>query len=547
MRMTRRTFLALGGGAVAAGAIGALPDLGLGIAEAADATVPTPAQAAALAVLGKPTLRLPGSLPDPTLAVGTDILPGIENIVIFMLENHSYDNFLGMLGRQPGQTPRGDGFTIGADGAPTATNPYANGSIQRAFHMPTTCQLNGQPSQEWQAGHDQYDNGALDGFVTSSSGPVAMGYWTGSDLPFTYDLCTAFPIADRWFCSLLGQTDPNRRFLIAGTSAGLTDDIPSESVLTNPPADLPSPPNGTIFQSLSANNISWTDYVYSYPTGATPELYYVDDAAIEASNEKVFADFFTDAAAGNLPRVSLLDPDFDTQSQENPQNIVVGEALLAQVVDAVGSSPQWDTTLLVVMYDEHGGYYDHVPPPVALVPDDIPPVVQTGESTYDGFGRYGFRVPAVVISPYAKRDYVSHLVYDHTSVLAMIQRKWNLPALTYRDANANDLMDFLDLGALAAATPTFPVLPPLVAAGNTPAALACSTTGPGAIPPAGSVVTSPVAALPETPWIPGLALGGIAAGAAVVAHQRHKSSLASLPAIPAEAPLSDPASTPSTP
>jgi phospholipase C len=110
-----------------------------------------------------------------------------------------------------------------------------------------------------------------------------------------------------------------------------------------------------------------------------------------------------------------------------------------------------------------------------------------GESTYDGFARYGFRVPTVVVSPYAKRHHVSHRLYDHTSILAMVERKWNLPALTYRDANANDLTDFLDLDALEDQRPTFRTLPRLAAPGNTPAALACSVNGPGVIPPAGSI------------------------------------------------------------
>jgi phospholipase C len=141
----------------------------------------------------------------------------------------------------------------------------------------------------------------------------------------------------------------------------------------------------------------------------------------------------------------------------------------------------------VLVYDEHGGYYDHVPPPPAIPPDLLPPLVQPGEQLYEGFARYGFRVPAVVVSPYARRKHVSHVLYDHTSILAMIERKWNLPALTCRDANANDLADFLDLRALAKGKPTFPALPALPAPGNTSGRLACTVTGPGAIPPPGSV------------------------------------------------------------
>jgi phospholipase C len=400
-----------------------------------------------------------------------------------MLENHSFDNFFGMLGR-------GDGFTLGRDGQPTATNPYPDGRIQHAFHMPTTCQLPSTPSQEWLASHNAYNNGKLDGFVATPISPtdstivggVAMGYWTGDDLPFTYSLARTFPIGDRWFCSVLAQTYPNRRYLIAGTSAGMTDDGGTSEPLITVPA-----PNGTIFNVLDSHAISWENYVASYPTGATPELFFANDGATEAAHNKPIADFYTDAASGNLPSFSFLDPDYGTQSQENPQNIVVGEALLAQVVQAVGTSPLWDRTILLVMYDEHGGYYDHVPPPAAIPPDTIPPVVQPGEQLYEGFARYGFRVPSVVVSPYAKRHHVSHVLYDHTSVLAFLERKWNLPALTYRDANANDLMDFLDVRAMEAGRPTFPELPPLAAPGDTPGRLACSVSGPGTIPPPGSI------------------------------------------------------------
>jgi len=152
------------------------------------------------------------------------------------------------------------------------------------------------------------------------------------------------------------------------------------------------------------------------------------------------------------------------------------------VIDALRTSPLWRKTLFILTYDEHGGYYDHVPPPVALAPDSIPPTVQPGESTYDGFARYGFRVPSIVIGPYAKRNYVSSVVYDHTSILAFLERKWNLQAMTYRDANANDLTDFLDLGAMKAGKPTFPEIPSLVSAGDDAARLACSKTGPGKVP-----------------------------------------------------------------
>ena len=422
-------------------------------------------------------------MPFPSLPAGTDTMPPIEHIVVLIMENHSYDNFLGML-------PHADGFTLDRNGRPTATNPYGDGRIQHAFRMPTTCQLPAQPSQEWQASHQQYANGRLDGFVTSASGPVAMGYFTPDDIPFTYSVASTFGVADRWFSSVLSQTDPNRRFIIAGTAAGMTEDLETNPAkLAADPVPwailFAPPPGGTIYERLAQYGISYADYTADWPTGTTAELFAVPDGALVADTP--LARFFTDAAAGRLPAFSFIDEPMGNDSQENPQNVVDGEAFMAQVIHALGTSPKWEQTLLVVTWDEHGGYYDHVPPPVALAPDSIPPLLKPGEQAYDGFNRYGFRVPAFVVSPYAKPGAVTHVVHDHTSILAMVERKWNLPAMTFRDANANDLTDFLDLGAMARRRPTFPVLPRLAAPGNTAARLACSSAGPGRIPPAGSI------------------------------------------------------------
>ncbi|KAG6808773.1 hypothetical protein H0H92_002959 [Tricholoma furcatifolium] len=441
--------------------------------------------AAALLALGRDELRQPGTLPFPELPEGTDTLPEIEHIVFLMMENHSFDNFLGMVGR-------GDGLTKDSNSRVTNTNPYANGTIQHAFSMPNTCQLPSRPSQEWLASHNAYDNGTNQGFVRtpiSSTipdivGGVAMGYFTAEHLPFTYSLAEEFPIGDRWFCSVMSQTWPNRRYLIAGTSRGLTDDN------TNLTAGYA--PAGTIFNVLDEHNISWTNYApdndWTTISGNTPDFYGVNDFDTELKNHKDLDQFMVDAILGNLSSFSFIDPNYGNQSQENPQNVVVGEALIAAVVDAIGKSPLWRKTLFILTYDEHGGYYDHVPPPPSLLPDEVPPSVLPGELLYDGFERLGFRVPSIIVSPYAKAGkYVSSVVYDHTSVLATLQRKWNLPSFTYRDANANDLLDFLDLEALANGKPTFPKMPPLAAAGNTTEALACSTTGAGVIPPPGSV------------------------------------------------------------
>jgi phospholipase C len=414
-------------------------------------------------------LRKPGSLPYPHLPMGTDTIPQIEHIVVAMQENHSYDNRLGMLHRRDA-----DGFTLGRDGLPAETNPYANGDLQHAFHMPTTCQ-DGSVTQEWKQCHTQFAHGRNDGFVISGSGAEAMGYWDRGDQPFYYSLADVFPIADRYFCSVLGQTYPNRRYLMAATSLGIVDDTIVDDY----------PKNGTIFDKLMGANLTWRDYYTTLPTTLLfPQLY----TKYHGTNILPIAQFFTDAAAGTLPNYSLVEPNYETSSEEDPQNIVLGEAFISQVVNAVMSGPLWKKTLLIWTYDEHGGYYDHVPPPPAIPPDNIPPSPPPGESKYNGFRQYGFRVPCAVVSPWARPSYVSHKVFDHTSTCALVEAKWNLPAMTYRDANANNMLDMLDLH-----TPTF-LTPPVLAQplmNVDPGSLTCTTTGPGTIPPPGSISPPP--------------------------------------------------------
>jgi len=398
-------------------------------------------------------IRRPDSLPFPHVAAGTNMLPKIEHIVVLMMENHSFDNYFGMLGR-------GDGFTLDANGAPTATNADAEGAAVRAHHAPSTCQANYQVSQSWTASHVSWDAGAMDGFVRGSSAD-AMAYWTGEDLPFYYSLGRTFPLCDRYFASVMAQTYPNRRFLLAGTALGqVSDPLPGP---TDPP-----PPNGTIFDRLNAHGISWTNY---FTDLATCMLF----PSVPENNPQHLAPsakFFADAAAGTLPGFCIVDTEFQEASEENPQDIQSGEAFAARVINAVMTGPAWDKTLLIWTYDEHGGYYDHVAPPAAIRPDGIAP--QVTETYGDLYSYYGFRVPTVVVSPWARKDYVSHVVHDHTSILKLVETKWNLPALTYRDANASNLLDTVDLRG----RPAFMDPPTLAAAATPTGAPACYASDP---------------------------------------------------------------------
>jgi phospholipase C len=443
--------------------------------------------------------RPAGPLPRPSQPAGTDLLPQIKHIVVLMMENHSFDNYLGSL------AGRGEGFAVGDDGTPDAENPDAAGRPVRAYRMTSTVQQAGVPCQSWSATHSQWAGGKMNGFVTAAevASPdgdktAAMGYWTEQDLPFYHGLARTFPLADHWFSSCLGPTFPNRRFLLAGTAHGLVDDLPV-NILDRPPA-------GTILDLLTRHGISWVNYRPSaedqshvrryisyrrrrarhhlasvgrpfrsatdgvkrdlqftaglYPLGMARYMLHV----------RGIDQFFHDADGGTLPAFCIVDPNFDEYSEENPQDIRKGESFAAEVINRVMHGKGWPDTLLIWTYDEHGGYYDHVAPPAAVPPDDVPgrslvaheswlrtilkPLfpgyvrhcenLVAGPLTYD---TYGFRVPAVIVSPYARPGCVLSEVFDHTSVLKLVEEKWNLPALTRRDAAASSPIGALDLSA----------------------------------------------------------------------------------------------------
>src|SRR4029453_7328328 len=161
-----------------------------------------------------------------------------------------------------------------------------------------------------------------------------------------------------------------------------------------------------------------------------------------------FEEFAVDAAAGTLPAVSGVAPKFfgdvNVQGDEHPPaNVQTGQAFVAGAIESLMAGPLWPSSALFLTYDEHGGFYDHVPPPAACVPDDVPPMLLEGDTVAD-FDRYGFRVPVVVVSPFAKKRFVSHVVHDHTSILRFIETRFDLPALTRRDANADPMLEFFD-------------------------------------------------------------------------------------------------------
>jgi phospholipase C len=369
--------------------------------------------------------------------MGESGIPQIENVVLVMMENHSLDNIFGMLPAfSAAHRWSFDGLPLDNTGRPIAVNPDKSGKPVMSYALPDLCPFQGL-GQDWNATHVQYDSGKMDGFVENAGFDTPMGYFTPEQLPVSYALASSYPISDRKFCSVMGQTLPNRRFYFSGTASGYVNDDDSSLLV--------DAANGTIFDRFNAARTPWRLYTDGTPT---PD-YFPSFRSGEQANCTGLNQFFTDAQNGALRTVTYVEANGNYQSEENPQDIAYGENFVQAVVDAVQKSPQWEKTALFLTYDEHGGYYDHVAPPVATPPDAIAPILNSGDggaSAKGGFDRYGFRVPSLVISPWAQPNaYVSHQVTDHTSVLAFLESWLNLPPMTARDAAAWDMRDMFDI------------------------------------------------------------------------------------------------------
>jgi phospholipase C len=309
------------------------------------------------------------------------------------------------------------------------------------------------PGHEWSEAHLQYDAGLMDGFVATSnpSGGRAMGYYSEDELPFSHFLGRHFAISARHFSSLLGPTEPNRLFYYVGTSCNFADDFK-----VNPPIVDCGEMRTTLFDLLDTAGVSYRIY------DASNVSMLLNALRIQVGWPGTIEDFERDAARGDLAAVSIVgastgeltapSPSNDDHPPANPR---AGQVFLSRIVRALSTPPSaengmkspWDTSALFVSYDEHGGYYDHVPPPKACDPEE------SSGRDYD-FDQLGFRVPLIVVSPWAKPGYVSRHDTDHTSVLRFIEHWKDLPALTRRDANAWPLLDLFDFEQTPLPAPT---------------------------------------------------------------------------------------------
>jgi phospholipase C len=360
------------------------------------------------------------SLPKPHLS-------GVEHIIVVMMENRSFDHFLG--------------WVPGADGRQMAMYPDDDGTMRPTMPLAPDYQGCGytDPDHTYAGGRSEYNGGRCDGWLTTGNNDTyAIGYYTQADLPFYASAAAAWTTLDRYFSSIMAGTYPNRIY----QHAAQTDRLENSLTISNLP---------TIWDRLAAHSLSARYYFSDVPLTALWGLKYLGIT-------RHISEFFDDCEAGTLPQVSFVEPRFLGAAQglstdDHPHaHIHNGQIFLNSIYDAVTSSPNWPNTVLVINYDEWGGFFEHVPPPTAPVP---PADLALGND-----GLLGFRVPAMVISPWSRRGYVSHTTFEHTSVLKMIEWRWHLEPLTIRDRTATNLANALDFSRPNYNTPALAVPPP---------------------------------------------------------------------------------------
>jgi phospholipase C len=389
-------------------------------------------------------------------------LPAIKHVVQLMMENRSFDQMLGFLYESSNnRSPTGQPFE-GLTG--NESNPDDAGRDVKVFPITGDSKHpylmpGADPGELFQDTSFQLfstDDPAPgqaptnDGFVTNFKAAIAsdlargfkdslpdtlpsdiMGMYTPEMLPVMSALARGFAVCDHWFASVPTQTIPNRAFASAATSQGRLDN--KVKVFTCP----------SIFGRLSDAGLDWA--IYGYNSEPLARTDFPDTLDADESHFGHFRDFQDRAAAGTLPAYVFLEPDFGPSgnSQHPNYDVALGEQLFRDVYDALRNGPGWNDTLLIITYDEHGGNYDHVPPPWGAVPPDD----SAGEFGFD-FTRFGVRVPALLVSPRIAAGTVFRAasgVIDHTSVLKTLEVRWELDPLTARDAAAPDLGDVLTL------------------------------------------------------------------------------------------------------
>jgi phospholipase C len=359
------------------------------------------------------------------------VMPGtIEHVIFIMMENRSFDHMMGSRALLEGAAV--DGLTNGM------ANTGSDGTVYPI--APSTVSCLPSPPHSWTSSHTQFDEGANTGFVTEyedhgadTPGEV-MGYMTRVELPVSYALADQFCLCEQWFCAVLGPTWPNRMFGHAGTSDGQKDNsFPEGGGFTFP----------TIWTHLDAIGVPWKYYYFDLP------FIGIFDGHLKNGFHGFLEDFIQDCEKGDLPPVVWVDPGFTYNDDHPPHHVSLGQEFIAAVFDAIGRSALWEKCLVVLTYDEHGGFFDHVAPPTC-----------EDDNSDDGFDQLGFRVPTLVVGPWVKQG-VSSEVYNHASWLKYLCEIHAIEPWTTRIATSNSIALCIDEDRMARNEP----LPPPVIPG----------------------------------------------------------------------------------
>jgi phospholipase C len=338
------------------------------------------------------------------------VSPLITKIVVVFQENHTFDNYFGTY-------PSADG-TLGK-GLLLPSTPGGAPSVGPAH---STTLTPADMTHSWKSAHADYDSGKMDGFLYSEGSPGTVSYFDRSDIPRYWAAADNYVLCDRYFTSVMSESAPNHLYLVAGTSGGIIDDTV--------PASLPFPP---IFAQLDAAGVTWKVYGF---TKWYESFQYVRQTPAAQARFFPGTQFVTDVASGTLADVSWI-IGAAGGDEHPPANIQAGQNSVADgVINPLGRSPYWPSLALFATWDCYGGFYDHVAP-----------------TQVDAYG-YGFRVPCLVVSPFARKGVIDHMVNDHTSILKFIETQYSLQPLSTRDAQANNLSEAFDF-----ASPAHPFVP----------------------------------------------------------------------------------------
>jgi phospholipase C len=376
-------------------------------------------------------------------------LSQVKHIIFFVQENRSLDSHFGMLGVY--RQKYGYGGTFNGIPLNVSLSDYKGTGNVSPYHFQTECTESMSPA--WNESHYDVNGGKMNNFMKTEGstpstidpeGTRAMGYYDETDLPYYYELATQYATSDTWFAPLLSNTIPNRTYLFTATSFGhIRPDTPPSGGWTQP----------TIFRDLSQHGISWR---YYYQDNSVFLSSFSDWATYQGNVYNISSYYNDIKTPSTLPEVIFIERGSVTGLDEHPNaNLQKGAADAANIINAFLQSPTYANSIFILTYDEPGGEYEHVPPFSEVAPDNIPPMLKTGDISAQ-FNQSGMRVPLIVISPWTKAHFVSHVNRDYTAILKLIETRFSVPALTARDAAQDDMTEFFDFSA-----PKIPTPPPL--------------------------------------------------------------------------------------